>query len=133
MSAPEDKAARLAELEAAKVVRASARRELDTDRKIAALELEAKLEKEHGVGNFAVLHTSDGVVAIALGMAVLHTKFMDTEHTAMDIDQYVSPCVVYPTMDEYRILASRKPGLPNLLAIKLMAIYQGHAKDEAGK
>lgn len=126
---------KLAEARAAKEKREAARASKAEEAALATLELEAALEKEHGPRGhyFELVETVEGPIAVKLGEAVLHTRFIASKAADTDVHEYVFPCVVHPSKDEYLAIVARRPGIQNRVAHALMTLFGAKATDDAGK
>ncbi len=108
-------------------------------KELVQLELEERFEKELNGRKgqaFMIVDASDlgeGFVVVKLGEDVLWTAFMKSKQTAMDIDIFVTPCVVYPSVDDYRKLTKRRAFLADRCATALATLYGVKADEAAGK
>lgn len=103
---------------------------------LATLELEFKLEKEHGARGvgFEIVETVEGPIAVKLGEGVLHTRFQASKDMSdSTIDEYVRPCVVHPSKEEYLAIVARRPAVAIRCASALASLFGAKANADAGK
>lgn len=127
---------RLAAARAAKEAKTKADSEAADVRELEMLDLEAKLEKEHGPRGkfFEILDTVEGPIAVKLGEAVLHTRFQGAKDLNENaIHDYVFPCVVHPAKEKYLEIIGRRPGIALRCASALATLFGVKANDDAGK
>lgn len=131
MSDAGDVKARLAAARAAKEAKDAARAAAAEVRELELLELEAKLEDELGGARgeaFEIVSTLEGLVAVKLGAAVLHTRFeaaVAKEETVSDrtIHDYVFPCLAHPAPDAYLAMVAKRPAIASRCANALATLY----------
>lgn len=99
------------------------------------LELELKYESELGPRGvfFEVVDTIEGPVVIKLGEAILHKRFSESKVTPTDVHDYVTPCVVHPSREEYLQLVDRRPAIEMRCATALAALYGAKRQADEGK
>ena len=126
---------KLAELRAAKVEREKMRAEAEASREAEILELESRFEGELGERGaaFEFVTSADGVIALKLPEAVLTTRFLESKVTAADVHDFVLPCVVHPSKDEYRAIVSKRPLVANRCATALLSLAGAKKESDAGK
>lgn len=130
---------RLAEKRAAKAKRdAEAEKERDAS-ELERLELEERFEKElNGKRGraFMIVDASDlgeGCIVLKLGEDVLWNTFSKSKMNVVDTDAFVVPCVVYPSVDQYRGITKRRAFIADRCASALATLYGVKADVEAGK
>lgn len=138
----EDLKSRLAAARKAKEDKEAARAAAAEARELEELELEAKLEGELGGSRgsaFEIVRTLDGLVAVKLGPAILHTKFQAAasndkvglnERTLHD---YVFPNVAHPSQDAYLAMVAKRPGTAVRCADALATLYGAKASNDDAK
>jgi hypothetical protein len=126
---------KLAAARAAKETRQNAAKEAAAAKELALLELEERLEKEHGARGafFEMFDTVEGPVAVKLGEAVLHTRFQASKMEPSDLHDYVHPCVVHPSKEKYVEIVDRRPAIAQRAALALATLYGVKANEDAGK
>jgi len=92
------------------------------------LRLEDRLEDELGPRGvqFEIVDCRDvggGFVAVKLGPSIVHTRFANSKQTSSDLDSYVTPCLVHPTVEAYRALVFERPALVGRCALALAYLY----------
>jgi hypothetical protein len=137
---PADLATRLAEKTRAKEARDEQRIQEAKARQLEALELEERFESELGQIKkfFDIVPTIEGPVVLKLGEAVLFktwkSKFKDNvEPSLEEMHNFVYPCVVHPSKDEFLVRTGRFPALLVACAGALTALYTGGELDTKGK
>jgi len=139
MATPEETAEKLARYRAEKAKREARAAEEADAAELARFELVERLEKELGglEGRaFAVVDVTDlgeGLIALKLGDAVLYKAFSESKVTVMDVAAFVSPCVVHPSLDEYKGIAMRRPAIAIRCATALSALYGVKLGDDQKK
>jgi hypothetical protein len=131
----DDVKAKLAEARKAKEERQKAREGDAEARELAILELEEKLEAEHGARGvmFEIVDTVEGPIAVKLGEAVLHTRFQQSKMTDAELDEYVRPCVVHPSKEKYLEIVGRRPAIALRCASALATLFGVKADVDSGK
>lgn len=129
---PDDRKARLARARRAAEEREKARLEAAEDRELEVLELEARFTAELGErgSQFEIVPTIEGAIVVKLGPSVLQKKFNSAKNTSdADVHDFVSPCVVHPSVERYTEIVDRRPGIAWDCALALQKLF--HGKDEA--
>lgn len=126
---------RLAELRVAKEQRAVMREEAAATREAEVLELESRFESELGERGaaFEIVTSADGPIVVKLPEAVLTTRFLDSKVTAADVHDFVMPCVVHPSKDDYRAIVAKRPLVANRCATALLSLAGAKKESDAGK
>jgi hypothetical protein len=132
--------ARLAAARAAKEAKDAARAAAAEARELEELELEAKLEGELGGPRgsaFEIVRTLDGLVAVKLGSAIVHTKFQAAAEkggiTERALHDYVFPNVAHPSPDAYLAMVGKRPGTAVRCADALATLYGAKAGADDAK
>jgi hypothetical protein len=106
---------------------------------LAKLELEERFEKELNGRRgqaFEIVDVSDlgeGHIIVKLGEDVLFNAFKASKMNVVDIDAFVTPCVVYPSIDQYRQTVKRRSFIADRCANALGTLYGLKAESDAGK
>ncbi len=130
---------RLAKAREAKAKREAKAQQDREAAELARLELEERLEAQLGgpVGRaFAIVDASEigeGHIAVKLGEDVLWNAFKASKMNVVDVDAFVTPCVVHPTVDDFRKIVKRRPFIADRCATALAALYGAEATATAGK
>lgn len=128
LKAHEEKAAKKAEAEAQRAL----------ERKVEEYDVAEKFEKlgERGV-KFEVISTDVGVFAVRCPDFTTAKKFSSIapdKRTDEDLLAFVDPCVIYPENKMlYRAVTQEHAGVAGRLAIAMLAMYEGKAKERVGK
>ncbi len=126
---------RLAELRAAKEQREAMRAESAITREAEVLELESRFEGDLGERGaaFEIVTSADGPIVLKLPEAVLTTRFLESKVTAADVHDFVMPCVVHPSKDDYRAIIAKRPLVANRCATALLSLAGAKKESDAGK
>jgi hypothetical protein len=115
-------------------------RQADRDAaELERLELEERFERElrgRKGQAFMIVDASDlgeGHVVVKLGEDVLFTSFTKSKMNVVDVDAFVTPCVVYPSLDQYRQIVKRRAFIGDRCASALGTLYGVKAAEDAGK
>lgn len=106
---------------------------------LVKLDLEERFEKElngHKGQAFMIVDVSDlgeGHIVVRLGEDVLFNAFKASKMNVVDIDAFVTPCVVYPSIDQYRQTVKRRAFIADRCANALGTLYGIKAEADAGK
>jgi len=137
--APKTPAQKLAELQKRKAERDAANEAAAVSARIERLELEEKFAEKLG-GDvdkaFCIVDVSDlgeGFVVLKLGSDVEFSAFKASKMNVVDIDTFVAPNIVHPSLDAYRTLAKRRGAFPDRCVMALSGLYGYRAKEDAGK
>lgn len=132
----EEKRARLREAEQKRAEESQARK---LDAQIARLELVERLERElngregQQFAIFDATHLGEGFFAVKLGEAILMKRFMESEMTDVDRCDFVSPCIVHPSKEDYLAARARRPGIDIELSNRLAGLFGLKLKVDEGK
>lgn len=134
----ETRAEKLARLEREAHALAEQRNEKQLDRKIERLELAQRFERELGAegSEFIIYdsgHLDDPLVVVKRGALVQYTKYEDSKHTHADRYDFVSPCIVHPSLEEYQTARQRRIGIEVEVANRLAKLYGLKVEIDAGK
>ena len=94
-------------------------------------ELHGRLGRAFEVVDLTAL--GEGFVVVKLGDQVHWRTFESSKMNAMDTDVFVVPCVVHPSIDEYRKVIVRRPFVATRCATALAGLYGVKSKDDLGK
>ncbi len=123
----------------AKAARLEAKAEADDALELQFLELEEKFEKDLSGprgSKFEILDLRDlceGFVVVRLGESVLYKRFKNSKMTDDDARELVLPCVVYPTVDEFKALLLRRDAVLGRVANAAGTLHGLNLKAETGK
>lgn len=132
-------AERLAHVRAEKARQAAEDKEKQDLAEIERFELAERFSKELGGKEgeaFAVIDatvTGDGFIVVKLGASVLWRTYVASTQGVVDLDALVSPCVVYPTLPEYRSIVARRTIIATTCANALTELYGFKASYDKGK
>jgi hypothetical protein len=130
---------RVAELQKRKALREAAAEIERTAAKVERLELEEKFEKETGGAldrAFVIVDVSDlgeGFVVLKLGTDVEWNTFKASKMNVVDLDVFLTPNVLHPSLDQFRMLAKRRAFVPERCASALASLYGVKSAVDAGK
>lgn len=103
------------------------------------LELEERFEVElqgRKGQAFAIVDASElgeGHIVVRLGDDVIFNAFKASKMNVVDVETFVAPCLVHPSLDAYRAIAKRRPQIAERCAAALGALYGVKTEAEAGK
>lgn len=136
---PKSTAEKLAELQKRKAEREKAEADKRTAAEVEALELEERFTEKLGgdIGKaFTIVDVSDlgeGFVVLKLGADVEWNTFKSSKMNVVDLDTFLAPNVVHPTLDAFRQLAKRRAFVPERCATALATLYGCKVAADAGK
>lgn len=134
---------KLARLRSEKSAREAAFAEADAAFELLELELDAKYAQElgrRGVDWAMVSEAKAGVLVIVkLGTDLAFRKYIDAVHEAeggvdaADLFAFVSPCIVYPTQQEYAEIVRARGFIANRCADAVASLHLVRQKKVEGK
>jgi hypothetical protein len=115
-------------------------RQADRDAaELAKLDLEERFEKDLNGRRgqaFEIVDVSElgeGHIVVKLGEDVLFNAFKASKMSVVDLDAFVTPSLVYPSVDDYRKAVKRRPFIADRCANALGTLYGLKAEADAGK
>lgn len=132
---------RRAELLAKKAEREAARALEREAHELELLELEDRLESELGpIGRaFDLVDLSDlgeGMIAVSCkvpGIQARHKAFASSKITDVDVDAFITPCIVHPSIEEFRAILARRPIAGGRVATTLLNLLGSKKTEDAKK
>jgi hypothetical protein len=132
---PVDRRAELLERKAQREAsRAKERAAADLER----LELEDKFEEDIGpIGReFTIVDcsdTGDGFIVLKLGLDVQWNTFLASKMNAQDLDTFVVPCLLHPSVDQYRAIVKKRGAIAPRCGTALATLYGVRDKEDGKK
>lgn len=133
-----DPADEIAELQAKQAAREKARADAFRAEELVRARLIEKYETELGpIGQaFDIVDCrehGEGFIAIKLGPAVVHTRFVTTKQQHADAVDYTVSNVLYPDRAAYLAIAGKRPAVIVRVANALATLYGVKKGEDAGK
>jgi hypothetical protein len=106
---------------------------------LVKLQLEDRFEKDLNGRRgqaFEIVDVSElgeGHIVVKLGEDVLFNAFKASKMDVVDLDSFVTPCVKYPSIDQYRQIVKRRAFIADRCANALGTLYGIKAEADAGK
>lgn len=123
-------AAKLADLEAERELRAEAERQ---EREVADLEALYKLRVEHG-DSIGTLETDLGMVAFRRPTSIEFRQFQDRgKFDSASVEKLVRPCVLHPTKAAFDAMLDARPGVLVEAGDVVVGLAQARASARSGK
>lgn len=134
----ETTAEKLARLQQNRAKREKGRDEKRLEREVRKLELAEEFEAKLGAegSEFFIYdsgHLDDPLFVVKRGLLIQYTKYEDSKQTHADRFDFVSPSVVHPTLDEYKVARENRIGIEVELANRLAKLYGLNVKVDSGK
>jgi hypothetical protein len=134
----ENKKQKLARLQTERAKLEAERADKLLDREIEREELAARFEKELGPEGSEFLiydsgHLGDPLVVVKRGQMVQYTSYEASKQTHADRYDFVSPCIVHPTLTEYQEARQRRYGIEIEVANRLAKLFGLRVQVDTGK
>ena len=134
----ETTAQKLARLQETRARREKGRDDQRLEREVRKLELAEEFESKLGAegSEFFIYdsgHLDDPLFVVKRGLLIQYTKYEDSKQTHADRFDFVSPSVVHPTLDEYKVAREKRIGIEVELANRLAKLYGLNVKVDSGK